>query len=94
MPEGIVHIAGPWIEVNTQLRQRCAWCGAVLINYALERIAVPEGQDSRPGTWPVGELVAVDGNASWVVPHKDGEQLPGNACAQIDHDVTGGKHHG
>lgn len=92
MAEGIVHIAGPWIEVGTQLRQRCAWCGAVLIDYALDRIAVPEGQDPRPATWPTGELIEVDGNASLVRPHTDGEALPANACAQIDHDVTGGKH--
>lgn len=94
MAEGIVHIAGPDIQVNNQLRQRCAWCGAVLVDYALERIAVPEGQDPRPATWPVSELVEVDGNASWIRPHTDGEQLPENACARIDHDVTGGKHRG
>lgn len=94
MAEGIVHIAGPDIQVNAQLRQRCAWCGAVLIDYALERIAVPEGQDPRPGTWPVGALIEVDGPVSSIVPHVDGGQLPANACAQIDHDVTGGKNRG
>ena len=89
--DGVVHIAGPDVTIDNQLRQRCAWCGAVLIDYALERIAVPEGQDPRPGTWPVGALVEVDGNASWIRDHVDGELLPGNACGQIDHEVTGGR---
>lgn len=85
---GVVHIAGPDIQVNNQLRQRRTWCGAVLIDYALELIAVPIGQDPRPATWPVGELIEVDGPMSMVVPHTDGDQLPANACGQIDHDIT------
>lgn len=89
MDKGVIHIAGPDIQIDTQLRQRCAWCGAVLFDYALDHIAVPEGQDSRPGTWPVGKLVEIEDNGSWVVPHIEGEQLPLNACARIDHGVTG-----
>lgn len=86
---GITHIAGPPIQVGVYLRQRCSWCGAVLIDYALDRIAVPEGQDPTPGTWPAGGLVEVDGAASFVVPHEDGAELPANACAQLDPEVTG-----
>lgn len=71
------------------IRQRCAWCGAVLLDYALDRIAVPEGQDPRPATWPVGDLVEVDGPSSAARPHRDGDQLPPSACARIDHEVTG-----
>lgn len=89
--EGVVHIAGSDVQVGDQLRQRCAWCGAVLLDYDLGRIAVPEGEDPRPGTWPVGALVEVDGNASWIREHVDGEQLPANACGQLDHEVTGGR---
>lgn len=87
----IVHIAGPDIHVDQLLRQRCAWCGAVLMDYDLARVAVPEGQDRGIGTWPVGALVEVDGPASCVVPHADGDELPANACARIDHEVTGGR---
>lgn len=89
MAEGIVHIAGPDITVGHQLRQRCAWCGAVLHDYDCTRIAVLEGDDPRPGTWPVGALVEVDGNAVWIRDHVDGDPLPANACGQIDHTVTG-----
>lgn len=84
----VIHIAGPGVQVGQHLRQRCGWCGAVLIECALDRIAVPVGQDPRPGTWGVGALVAVDGPASWVVEHADGDPLPDGACAMLDPAVT------
>ncbi len=84
----LIHIAGPDIQVGARLRQRCAWCGATLIDYDLDRIAVPEGQDPRPATWPPGDLVAVDGPVSYAVDHEDGHQLPPDTCAAIDVEVT------
>lgn len=84
----IVHIAGSDVQVGCRLRQRCAWCGATLVDYDLMCIAVPEGQDPRPATWGVGLLVEVDGSVSFVVEHEDGADLPDNACAVIDADVT------
>lgn len=85
----IVHIAGSDIQVNDRLRQRCGWCGTILLDYDLTRIAVPEGQDPRPGTFPPGELVEVDGGAYWVRPQPREQPLPKNACALIDPDITG-----
>lgn len=84
----IIHIAGEPIQIGTHLRQRCGWCGATLLDYALDRIGVPAGQDPRPGTWTTGALVAVDGNASYVVNHTDGDQLPAEACGTLDPEVT------
>lgn len=84
----VIHIAGPQVRVGDHLRQRCAWCGAALIDYDLTRIAVPEGQDPTPATWPGGELVAVDGRVSYVVEHADGDDLPEGSCALIDPAVT------
>lgn len=84
----ITHIAGPPITINARLRQRCAWCGATLIDYDLARMAVPVDQDPTPATWLLGDLIAVDGRASWVVPHEDGQPLPPNACAVLDAEVT------
>jgi hypothetical protein len=84
----ITHIAGVQVQVGSRLRQRCSWCGAVLCDYDLQRIAVLEGQDPRPGMWETGALVEVDGNASFVVEHMDGAELPPEACAQLDDDVT------
>lgn len=80
-PSGLIHFAGLEIQVGLVLRQRCDWCGELLIDYDLARIAVPVGQDSRPATWPTGTLVLVDGNVSYTVDHKDGEKLPPGTCS-------------
>jgi hypothetical protein len=88
---GTVHIAGPAIQVGSQLRQRCAWCGAVLIDHALDQLmyeATTPPEQRRPATWPVDGLIEVEGGMSVIVNHEDGEQLPPNACAQLDHAVT------
>lgn len=84
-PSGVVvHFAGPDVAVDALLRQRCAWCGAVLVDYDLRRVAVPVGQDEKtPGTWPVGALVQVDGPMSQLVEPVPG-QLPDHACALPD----------
>ena len=86
-----IHIAGLPIEVGSQLRQRCGWCGAVLEDVDQSRIAVAVQPGEEPGrypTWEVGSLVARDGGATWAVDHKDGDQLPPECCGQLDHEVT------
>ncbi len=84
------HIAGLDVEVGPYLRQRCAWCGVVLINEDLRRVAVQvtaDGDTSIP-TWPVGEVVRVDGPVSSVVEHESGDQLPEDSCTALDPLVT------
>lgn len=98
MSGALVHIAGPDIQVGPRLRQRCAWCGALIVDYNLARTLSPCGEacrvsgcrpeHHRPATWPVGGLVEVDGGASWTVPHEDGAELPANACGRLDDEVT------
>lgn len=84
-----IHIAGLNVKIEPNLlRQRCAWCGATLLDYDLARIAVPVGQDEEPGMWPIGALVARDGAVSWIVEHKDGDRLPAGSCALLDPAVT------
>jgi hypothetical protein len=78
----VVHFAGISIHIDNLLLQRCAWCGIVLIAYDLERIAVPEGTDPKPATWPVGALVEVDGGATSIVEHVAGNPLPANTCVR------------
>jgi len=80
----VIHIAGPHVTIGPLLRQRCVWCGYLLIDYDLERIAVPEGQDPTPATWPGGELVLVDGNLSTIVDHEDDALLPPGSCPLAD----------
>jgi ribosomal protein L24E len=76
----VTHIAGQHVTIDDHyLRQRCAWCGVVLLDYDLHRVAVPVGQEGPPATWPGGALVTVAGGASWI---PEGEQLPDDACAR------------
>lgn len=92
MTDSVVHIAGLDIQVGSLLRQRCGWCGVVIVDYDLELTASPCGDDCkaggcrpenhRPATWPVGGLAEVGGGVSWAVPHEDGAQLPENACSR------------
>jgi len=90
----IIHIAGVDITLHgTHLRQRCSWCGYVLMEYDLTRVAVPIGQDPTPGRWEIGALVAVDGDCSWTVEpefSESGEQnkLPDGACALLPPEMT------
>jgi len=96
--EGVVHIATPPIQVGPLLRQRCGWCGALLLDYDLAGLASPcdercqaggcAPENHYPATWAGGDLVEVDGACSSVVPHIDGDELPAHACAQLDAEVT------
>lgn len=81
------HIAGIDVTVGHQLRQRCAWCGTVLLDYDLTRIAVLDGDDPRPGTWAVGALVHSDGHAAWS-DAKAVDMLPDDACARAHPELT------
>jgi len=88
---GVTHIAGNDIQIGNLLRQRCAWCGAVLVDYNLDQIMYTEDtpvDERRPATWPVGELVEIDGIATKLVPHENGAQLPANACGRIEAAIT------
>lgn len=44
MGDEVIHIAGIDVRVGNQHRQRCAWCGAVIDDHDLSRLAVPAGQ--------------------------------------------------
>lgn len=83
----ITHIAAEHVVLSGQyLRQRCAWCGDVLVEHDLTRVAVPIGTDPTPATWPAGALVRVDGNLSIVadsIADESGSaELPLDACAR------------
>lgn len=86
----ITHIAGGVIEVDDRVRQRCAWCGAILIDENMANVMVPTDQpDKSFPTWPVGDLVTLRGNSSWTSHVAVGEPLPPSMCALLDPSVTG-----
>jgi hypothetical protein len=80
----VIHIAGFPTRVGTHMRQRCAWCGTVLIDLHLENVAVAAKEDGSPGDlpghWETGALVAVDGGCSYIVRHEDGTKIPDGWC--------------
>lgn len=95
--ESVIHIAGLDVAVGTRLRQRCAWCGAVLEDVDLARVAMAVSDTPDDGhvdhtypVWPVGGLVEVwgAGGVRNTVILGDNENLPPNACAQLDDAVT------
>lgn len=84
-PNGVVHIAGGCIIIcNRYMRQRCEWCGVVLLEYDLALTAAEIGQNPIPPHWEPGILVRVDGHVSAAIegtPTIDGEgQLPPDCC--------------
>lgn len=85
---GVLHVAGLDVCINQRLRQRCAWCGALLLDYDLANVAVPVGQEGAPGIWPFGKLVLVDGGMSVLVEIEEGGELPEGSCGRIDPEVT------
>ncbi len=83
------HIAGLDVAIGSYLRQRCGWCGTILLDYDLRNVIVQtETADKGVATWPVGEIIRVDGNISSIVEHESGNQLPEDSCATLDPSVT------
>jgi len=85
-PEGVTHIAGTqMVMFGRYLRQRCEWCGIILLEYDLERVQVPVGQDPTPAMWTPMALVRVDGYMSAEIDNPEqvdgGIQLPPDSCA-------------
>ena len=85
----MIHFAGVDVQVGPLLRQRCSWCGELLIDYNLDRVMVPVGQKGGPSAWPISALVEVVGPMSTVVDHPADGQLPAGSCADIELAVIG-----
>jgi len=101
---GVVHIIGIDVTMDGHLRrQRCAWCGQLLVDEDLSRMSWTLNEDGTdpgpPGAWPVGELVEIVGDRR----NEPGEVLgfrgmrvldprpdvmPDNCCAWLDPEVT------
>lgn len=78
----VTHMIGPAVSVGPLIRQRCTWCGALLMAYDTDRLAVPAGQDPTPAMLPDGALVRMDGAHSWTAD-TEAVTLPDDACARI-----------
>ena len=74
----IVHVAGAPFQVGTRVRQRCAWCGALIMDV---------DDPMHPG-WAVHHLVAMTDGAWTPVVLDEADNLPRGFCGFIDPDVT------
>lgn len=82
----IIHIAGMPVRVGNECRQRCAWCGASLIDRDLENeMVAPGSADIGIKYFGQNELVEVvtggGFTATTVIPHEDGARVPPGCCA-------------
>lgn len=61
----VSHIVGLDIQIGPYRRQRCAWCGQLLLDEDLSRMAWQLNLDGTdpgpPGVWPMGAVVEVVG---------------------------------
>lgn len=87
----VVHISAQPIKIGNRVRQRCAWCGAIIDDTDLAGLAValtPGETEPQPyPMWPVNVLIARNGNATYVVAD-DGTTTPPNCCVRLDPEVT------
>lgn len=94
------HIVGPALTMDSRsrgrvLRQRCLWCGALVLEVELERVAVQLPADGSPpapiGTWEPGAVVRLEGTnpkISALVEVGPDDLLPDDTCANLDYEVT------
>jgi hypothetical protein len=91
------HLAGIHVTVDGRyVRQRCAWCGEIIVDADATLIAKPvadirEGETAAEfvGVWPVSRFVRVDGRNPRVTELLDeAEGYPDDACMAIDPAVT------
>jgi len=65
MSDEVLHLVGVDVQVGSVRRQRCAWCGALLVEDDFSRMAWSLNEDGSdpgpPGPWPVFAVVAVTG---------------------------------
>lgn len=92
----VTHLAGAAVEYQHEsgriLRQRCSWCGALLVDENLDRIAVPVGQEGPIPTWELGRFVDVvspDGRGGvWSLNDWTTGAVPQTACMRMPPEAT------
>lgn len=88
----VTHVTGPVVTVDDRwLRQRCAWCGELLVSYDFERTAGLIGTNGelpeRPGGFEERVFLTKDGGMMWtrspeeiVASGEDPHRYPDDAC--------------
>lgn len=77
----VTHIAGVDVEVQGRfLRQRCSWCGELLLDYDYANTAMP-GEWRKPEHFEIGRLVRVHAGNPRRQEALTDDDLPDDACA-------------
>lgn len=93
----VTHVAGLSVTFGSPdgqlLRQRCAWCGALMVDVNLGLVSYPIDQVMQTvPTWEVFAMVRIDGNFSQALEDEllaNGEtKVPDDCCMWIDPAVT------
>jgi len=86
--DDMAHLTGPHLAYGSVVRQRCAWCGASLVDVDIATIAVhppPEDPDdpfSWVSCWPVDRWLHRNDGVSTLVRTAGGE-VPHNSCMNL-----------
>jgi hypothetical protein len=77
------HIALDVVWVNNRwMRQRCGWCGEILLDYDMDRTMVPGCDGDPPASWPIGSIVMVEEKTIYYVMNVP--RLPAECCASVE----------
>lgn len=87
------HLAGIHVTKDGRyVRQRCAWCGEILVDEdaslvqrPIEDIRGDETPAEFVGTWPAATLVRIDGPVRSVV---ESDRYPEDCCMALDPEIT------
>lgn len=93
----LVHLASPPVRAGNVVRQRCGWCGALIDELDLERVAVPIGDEpllNEHGLprlrWEGLVAVARSGGRTMkhAVPDPEDGRVPEDSCMALADEVT------
>jgi hypothetical protein len=94
------HLAAPALHWLTHVRQRCAWCGTILIDQDLTRVAYKINEDEGIGestyhtipTWPVDQWTCRDGAMTFTEDIEMNDQgiikCREDSCMMLPYELT------
>lgn len=92
MTTSMTHVAGLAIDVEGYVRQRCAWCSQVILEYDLSyrgNHPAPANGYRAPSTWDAGTLVRLlDDAGSMRVEQDPADPAPEDACLRLSPEAT------
>jgi hypothetical protein len=84
MTDTVTHVAGPVVEIDGRIVQRCACCGEKLADNL--NCAMPLNPDGTPPafpTWTQKALVQIEGNRMSVIGEFGTDEIPHDFCLAL-----------